>query len=140
MNDDSGGSIPLVSIPDLIIVFDAETGRSLKVQEYKDNLQVVVICNAASPCRTDAARGFKLGGPSSMRFDNVVYKPVGIFTQPRSVIGEFGNLTDLDIAPVPEIWKYIEVKNDMQIESKESRFCVSVSPIILTPWTNYHVI
>lgn len=71
-----------------IIVFDAETGRRLEVQDYNYSVQFVVIRITAFPHRTDTARGVELGGPPSMVFESVVCKPVGLFAQPRSFIDE----------------------------------------------------
>jgi DUF917 family protein/N-methylhydantoinase A/oxoprolinase/acetone carboxylase beta subunit len=79
----------LVSVPDLIIVLDAETGYGLSIADYKYGLKVVIIAMAASPRWTDTARGIELGGPASMGFEKVDYRPVGVYSRPRSVIEEY---------------------------------------------------
>lgn len=76
----------LASVPDLIVVLDLETGSGLGTPEYKYGLKVAVIAIAASPRWTDTPRGLELGGPASMGFGDVEYKPIGRYTMPRSVI------------------------------------------------------
>jgi DUF917 family protein len=76
----------LASVPDLIVVLDLETGSGLGTPEYKYGLKVAVLAIAASPRWTDTPRGLELGGPASMGFGDVVYKPIGRYTMPRSVI------------------------------------------------------
>ncbi|KAJ5899423.1 hypothetical protein N7495_004167 [Penicillium taxi] len=80
----------LASVPDLIVVIDAETGAGLGTPEFKYGLKVVIIAIAASPHWTDTERGMELGGPGSMGFDDVKYVPIGKYSQPRSVIEVFG--------------------------------------------------
>lgn len=79
----------LASVPDLIAVIDAETGAGLGTPEYKYGLKVVIIAIAASPRWTDTERGLEIGGPGSMGFENIEYKPIGKYSKPRSVIEAF---------------------------------------------------
>lgn len=83
----------LVSVPDLIIVLDAETGHGLSIADYKYGLKVVIIAMAASPRWTDTKRGIELGGPASMGFNDVEYRPIGVYSRPRSVIEEYGKVS-----------------------------------------------
>jgi DUF917 family protein/N-methylhydantoinase A/oxoprolinase/acetone carboxylase beta subunit len=82
----------VVSVPDLIAVLDVETGHGLGVPEYRYGLKVVVVAMSAPPQWTDSPRGLELGGPASMGFDGIDYKPVGSYVRPYSVIEEFGHL------------------------------------------------
>ncbi|KAL4895258.1 hypothetical protein BDV59DRAFT_211612 [Aspergillus ambiguus] len=84
-----GESKILASVPDLIAVLDAETGAGLGTPEYKYGLKVIIIAIAASPRWTDTTRGMELGGPRSMGFNDVIYKPIGRYHKPRSVIEAF---------------------------------------------------
>ncbi|RAK96822.1 hydantoinase/oxoprolinase [Aspergillus ibericus CBS 121593] len=79
----------LASVPDLIVVLDAETGAGLGTPEFKYGLKVVILAIAASPRWTDTPRGMELGGPKSMGFE-VEYVPIGRYREPRSVIDVFG--------------------------------------------------
>lgn len=80
----------LASVPDLIAVLDSETGSGLGTPEYKYGLRVTVIAITASPRWTETARGLELGGPASMGFPEVEYKPIGRYCNPRSVIEAYG--------------------------------------------------
>jgi DUF917 family protein len=80
----------LASVPDLIVVLDAETAQGLGTPDYKYGLKVVVIAVTASPRWTDTARGLELGGPASMGFPEIEYAPVGKYCTPGSVIDMYG--------------------------------------------------
>ncbi|KAI0315913.1 hypothetical protein OF83DRAFT_1084639 [Amylostereum chailletii] len=71
----------VASVPDL-------NGEALGTPEYRYGLFVVVIGITASPHWTSTERGLALGGPRAFDMD-VVYKPLGVFSQPRSVVEEF---------------------------------------------------
>ncbi|RTE84476.1 hypothetical protein BHE90_000983 [Fusarium euwallaceae] len=86
-----GSSSILAAVPDLIAVIDSETGVGLGTPEYKYGLRVIILAMAASPRWTDSKRGMELGGPGSMGFEGIVYKPIGQYKQPRSVIDAFAS-------------------------------------------------
>lgn len=87
-----GKSQILASVPDLIAVLDAETGSGLGTPEYKYGLRIVIIAIAGSTHWTDTKRGMELGGPSSMGFDDIEYRPIGKYNRPRSVLEVFKGL------------------------------------------------
>ncbi|EEU39845.1 uncharacterized protein NECHADRAFT_39497 [Fusarium vanettenii 77-13-4] len=84
-----GSTSILAAVPDLIAVIDSETGIGLGTPEYKYGLRVIILAMAASPRWTDSERGMELGGPGSMGFERIEYKPIGQYKQPRSVIDAF---------------------------------------------------
>ena len=80
----------LVSVPDLIAVLDAASGENLGVPEFRYGLKVVVVAMTASTLWSHTKRGLELGGPAAFGYGDVVtHKPLGIYTEPRSVIDEF---------------------------------------------------
>lgn len=78
----------IATVPDLIAVLDAGSGRALGVPEYRYGVQVIVLGITCSPRWTDTPRALELGGPRAFGFD-IDYKPLGKFQEPRSVIEEF---------------------------------------------------
>ena len=52
-------------------------------------MEVVVIAVAVSPRWTKSPRGLELGGPAAMGYEDIIYKSVGKYKMPRSVIEEF---------------------------------------------------
>ncbi|KAK6387588.1 hypothetical protein LTS17_000857 [Exophiala oligosperma] len=82
----------LASVPDLIAVIDKQSGRAVGVPEYRYGCQVVVLAMACSPRWTETPRGLEVGGPKSYGYDDIKYRPVGKYVQPRSVIEEYGPL------------------------------------------------
>jgi N-methylhydantoinase A/oxoprolinase/acetone carboxylase beta subunit/DUF917 family protein len=79
----------VASIPDLIAVIDSETGEAVGTPDYKYGLLVVVLAISPSNLWTDTARGLEVGGPGAFGLEDVVYKPIGHYTKPLSVIDEF---------------------------------------------------
>ncbi|KAI1073918.1 hypothetical protein F5B20DRAFT_565531 [Whalleya microplaca] len=79
----------LAIVPDLISVIDAQNGEALGTQEYRYGLLVVVIGITASEKWTSTTRGIEIGGPKGFGFNDLVYKPLGKFKKPKSVIEEF---------------------------------------------------
>ncbi len=85
---DDGKKQVIASVPDLIAVLDAGTGRALGVPEYRYGVQVVVLGIACSPRWIESPLGLKIGGPSAFGFD-IEYRPLGIYREPKSVLEEF---------------------------------------------------
>lgn len=83
-----GNQTLIATVPDLIAVLDAGTGRGLGVPEYKYGVQVIVLGITCSPRWTDVPLALELGGPRAFGFD-LDYKPLGKFREPKSVIEEF---------------------------------------------------
>ncbi|KAG2143055.1 hydantoinase [Suillus clintonianus] len=79
----------VATVPDLIAVLDAQNGSALGTPEYKYGLRVLVLGITAAPQWTSSERGIALGGPSAFGFTHIPYKPLGKYSQPRSVIEEY---------------------------------------------------
>lgn len=81
----------LASVPDLISVIDAQSGENIGTPEYRYGLLVVVLGMTASDKWTATQRGIDIGGPRGFGpdFEDMVYRPLGKFVNPRSVIDEF---------------------------------------------------
>jgi DUF917 family protein len=72
----------------LISVIDAQNGEALGTPEYRYGLLVIVIGITASIKWTSTKKGIALSGPEAFGLD-VEYKPLGVFTKPKSVIEEY---------------------------------------------------
>lgn len=81
----------IASVPDLICVIDAQNGEAIGTPEYRYGLLVIVLGIVASEKWTSTPRGLEIGGPKGFGMDDVVYKPLGIFQKPRSVIDEYAS-------------------------------------------------
>lgn len=79
----------IATVPDLIAVLDKESGRALGVPEFKYGYQVVVLGITCSPRWTETPEGLAIGGPKAFGYDDVEYKALGKYTEPRSVIEEY---------------------------------------------------
>ncbi|KAL1302786.1 hypothetical protein AAFC00_003132 [Neodothiora populina] len=79
----------VAAVPDLIVVLDKESGRALGVPEFKYGYQVVVLGITCSPRWTETPRGLEIGGPKAFGYEDVEYKALGVYTEPKSVIEEF---------------------------------------------------
>ncbi|TQV92223.1 hydantoinase [Cordyceps javanica] len=77
-------------VPDLITVIDAQNGEAIGTPEYRYGLLVIVLGLAANDKWTKRERGLELGGPPGFGFHHLKYQPLGTFTEPRSIIDEFG--------------------------------------------------
>lgn len=80
----------IASVPDLITVLDAQTGKALGIPEYKYGVVVTVLGITCSPIWGETEAGIRKGGPAAFGFDHVSYKPLGVYQEPLSVIREFG--------------------------------------------------
>ncbi|KIV95268.1 hypothetical protein PV10_02941 [Exophiala mesophila] len=90
-----GGKARVVAtVPDLITVLDAQSGRALGVPEYKYGVVVNVLGITCSPIWGQTKAGLMAGGPAAFGFDEITYEPLGTYSQPRSVIEEYA--TGLD--------------------------------------------
>lgn len=87
-NSNSGTETILATVPDLISVIDAQNGEAIGTPEYRYGLLVTVLGITASEKWTSTKRGLEIGGPKAFGLD-VVYKPLGRFVRPRSVVDEF---------------------------------------------------
>ncbi|TID16830.1 hypothetical protein E6O75_ATG09596 [Venturia nashicola] len=84
-----GKATIIASVPDLIIILDASSGRALGVPEFKYGYKVVVLGITCSPRWTETQMGLDIGGPGAFGYDDVKYKPLGVYKEPRSVIEEY---------------------------------------------------
>ncbi|KAG9235391.1 hypothetical protein BJ875DRAFT_459241 [Amylocarpus encephaloides] len=78
----------LASVPDLIIILDSRTGTAIGVPEYRFGLKVIILAAAPHPTWT-SKRGLEVAGPKAFGFEDIVFKSVGTYHEPRSVIEEF---------------------------------------------------
>lgn len=78
----------IATVPDLISVLDAGSGRALGVPEYRYGLKCVVIGIKCSPRWTETKLGLEISAPCAFGFD-IPYKPLGEYVEPKSVIAEF---------------------------------------------------
>ncbi|KAL3462464.1 hypothetical protein BJX64DRAFT_288366 [Aspergillus heterothallicus] len=85
---EDGTTSVLATVPDLIALIDRDTGRAVGVPEYRYGCHVVVLGIACSPRWTETPRGIEVGGPKGYGY-SLEYKPLGKYTEPRSVIDEF---------------------------------------------------
>lgn len=79
----------LTTVPDLITVIDRHSGRAVGVPEYRYGCQVIVLGISCSPRWTDTPRGLEVGGPASYGYDDIKFRPIGKYVEPRSVITEY---------------------------------------------------
>ncbi|KAI1842422.1 hypothetical protein JX266_011317 [Neoarthrinium moseri] len=84
-----GDETILASVPDLIAVLDNESGKALGVPEFKYGYAVTVIGITCSPRWTETPRGLDIGGPAAFGYDDIHYRPLGTYVEPKSVIEEF---------------------------------------------------
>jgi DUF917 family protein len=85
---ENGEETVIASVPDLIAVLSATTGKALGIGEYAYGAIVNVLGIACSPVWNNE-RGLKAGGPSAFGFDDVVHVSLGQYQEPRSVIEMF---------------------------------------------------
>jgi Protein of unknown function (DUF917) len=50
---------------------------------------VTVLGITCSPRWSDTPRGLEIGGPAAMGYKDVVYKPLGKYVEPKSVVLEY---------------------------------------------------
>ncbi|KAI9832005.1 MAG: hypothetical protein M1819_004549 [Sarea resinae] len=86
---DDGTETYIASVPDLISVLDVQSGKALGVPEFRYGLKVIVLGITCSPRWSDTARGLEIGGPAAFGYDEIVYKPLGVFVEPKSVVLEY---------------------------------------------------
>lgn len=83
----------IAMVPDLIAVLDTQSGKALGVPEYRYGVMVTVLGITCSPRWSDTPKGLEIGGPAAMGYKDVIYKPLGIYVEPKSVIFEYGPKT-----------------------------------------------
>lgn len=88
---EDGTSRIIASVPDLIAVLDNGSGRALGVPEFKYGYRVTVIGITCSPRWTEVPAGIEIGGPKAFGYDDIPYRALGRYVEPRSVIEEYGN-------------------------------------------------
>ena len=86
---DDGTDEYVAMVPDLIAVLDTQSGKAIGVPEYRYGVLVTVLGIACSPRWSDTPKGLEIGGPAVMGFPEVVYKPLGRYVEPRSVVLEY---------------------------------------------------
>lgn len=86
---DDGKEMVVASVPDLITVLNAANGKALGIGEYRYGVVVNVLGIACSPVWNANECGLSAGGPAAFGFDDITYRPLGVYQQPRSVIAEF---------------------------------------------------
>lgn len=79
----------LASVPDLICVLDTVSGKSLGVPEFKYGFRVTVLGITCSPRWSDTEAGVRIGGPGAFGYDDIEYKALGEYVEPKSVIEEY---------------------------------------------------
>ncbi|KAF7560975.1 hypothetical protein G7046_g3183 [Stylonectria norvegica] len=79
----------VASVPDLITVLNAANGKALGIGEYRYGVVVTVLGMACSPVWNGNEKGLEAGGPAAFGYDEVEYRPLGVYKEPRSVIEEF---------------------------------------------------
>ncbi|PGH13369.1 hypothetical protein AJ80_06363 [Polytolypa hystricis UAMH7299] len=85
----SGVERYVAMVPDLIAVLDTQSGRALGVPEFRYGVMVTVLGIACSPRWTDTPRGLEIGGPAGFGYEEIEYRPLGRYVEPRSVVMEF---------------------------------------------------
>jgi DUF917 family protein len=86
---DDGKEEIVASVPDLIAVLDTQSGKALGVPEYRYGVMVTVLGITCSPRWSDTPKGLEIGGPAAMGYKDVVYKPLGKYVEPKSVVLEY---------------------------------------------------
>jgi DUF917 family protein len=86
---DDGTEEYVAMVPDLIAVLDTQSGKALGVPEYRYGIMVTVLGITCSPRWTDTPRGLEIGGPAAMGYKDVIYKPLGKYVEPKSVVLEY---------------------------------------------------
>jgi DUF917 family protein len=86
---DDGKEEYVAMVPDLIAVLDTQSGKALGVPEYRYGVMVTVLGMTCSPRWSDTPKGLEIGGPAAMGYKDVVYKPLGTYVEPKSVVLEY---------------------------------------------------
>jgi DUF917 family protein len=86
---DDGTQDYVAMVPDLIAVLDTQSGKALGVPEYRYGVMVTVLGITCSPRWSDTPKGLEIGGPAAMGYKDVVYKPLGKYAEPKSVVLEY---------------------------------------------------
>ncbi|KAF5681269.1 hydantoinase [Fusarium heterosporum] len=86
---DDGSEVVIAAVPDLITVINSANGKALGIGEYRYGMLVNILGMACSPVWNKNHRGLKSGGLAAFGYDDIEYRPLGIYKQPRSVIEEF---------------------------------------------------
>ncbi|KAG9221349.1 hypothetical protein CCMSSC00406_0009989 [Pleurotus cornucopiae] len=76
-------------VPDLITVLDSQQGVALGTPDYRYGLRVTVIALAGDEKWSKTEAGLNGGGPKAFGLDDILYKSVGEYKEPRGVIEEY---------------------------------------------------
>ncbi|RDW60077.1 putative hydantoinase [Coleophoma crateriformis] len=86
---DDGKEEFIAMVPDLIAVLDTQSGKALGVPEYRYGVMVTVLGITCSPRWSDTPKGLEIGGTTAMGYKDIVYKPLGKYVEPKSVVLEY---------------------------------------------------
>ena len=86
---DDGTATILASALDLIATLDNASGRALGVPEFKYGSRVTVIGIACSSRWTETPFALRVGGPAAFGYEDITYRALGKYVQPRSVIEKY---------------------------------------------------
>lgn len=81
----------VTSVPDLISVCYSDSGEACGTPDYRYGIMVFVLAIAPSKLWTSSDRALAVGGPKGFGpiFEGIRYTPVGIYSEPLSVIDEY---------------------------------------------------
>ncbi|KAI5461836.1 hypothetical protein BGZ63DRAFT_509430 [Mariannaea sp. PMI_226] len=86
---DDGSEAVIAAVPDLITVINSANGKALGIGEYRYGMLVNVLGVACSPVWNNNKSGLRAGGLAAFGYDDIEYRPLGTYKEPRSVIEEF---------------------------------------------------
>uniref|UniRef100_A0A8H7K6G1 Hydantoinase/oxoprolinase N-terminal domain-containing protein n=1 Tax=Bionectria ochroleuca TaxID=29856 RepID=A0A8H7K6G1_BIOOC len=86
---DDGSEAVIAAVPDLITVINSANGKALGIGEYRYGMVVTVLGVACSPVWNDNDPGLRAGGLAAFGYDDITYRSLGTYKEPRSVIEEF---------------------------------------------------
>lgn len=86
---EDGTETVIAAVPDLITVLNAANGKAVGIGEYRYGAVVNVLGVACSPAWDESERGLQAGGVAAFELNDVEYRPLGTYKEPRSVIEEF---------------------------------------------------
>uniref|UniRef100_A0A8H7N1M6 Hydantoinase/oxoprolinase N-terminal domain-containing protein n=1 Tax=Bionectria ochroleuca TaxID=29856 RepID=A0A8H7N1M6_BIOOC len=86
---DDGSEAVIAAVPDLITVINSANGKALGIGEYRYGMVVNVLGVACSPVWNDNDPGLRAGGLAAFGYDDITYRSLGTYKEPRSVIEEF---------------------------------------------------
>ena len=91
-SEDQGNVV--ATVPDLITVLNAASGKALGIGEYRYGIHVVVLGITCAPIWGETEAGLRDGGPAAFGFDDIEYAPLGTYVPPQSVIEQYGSAVE----------------------------------------------